>query len=482
MSALPKISIVIPAYNEATLLPLCLESLEQQDYKGEYEIIVADNGSTDRTARIAEAYDAKVVHENDKQGPVFARITGFKAASGDIIASTDADCILPPDWLTSLADGFKDAKVAAIVGGLDFINVNTMAKRLARLLLPVVLAIYGRSFSGANFAVRRNAFDDVGGFDPSYTTLEDYRLSQKLRQAGHYLRLRRDIKVLTSARRFDQRVWKTAWDYLVRNWLAVKFNRPPVLKSLATIREKPFDISRRIIKRPMLIFAIIAVVALTTYLSFDPRFSIYSVARAKTNDKVIALTFDDGPSEPTTNQVLSILKAGDVKATFFVVGDNVERHPDIARQIVADGNLIANHSDSHSFFMAAPPGRILANVNQAQDSIFKATGKKPHFYRPPYGFRTFWGGRAISQNGYFVVTWDDMTYDYWGLSPDRIVKNIVGHAKPGGVIVLHDGREAKAVAPRDNVAAALPQIIQQLKDQGYRFVTLDELFNTPAYR
>lgn len=231
----------------------------------------------------------------------------------------------------------------------------------------------------------------------------------------------------------------------------------------------------------ILVIIVITIAGLIVYASFNPRLCIYSVARAKTNDKVIALTFDDGPSEPVTAQVLNILKQKGVKATFFVVGVNVRRHPEIAGQIVADGHVIANHSDTHSFFMVRRSRSVLVNVQNAQDAIRAATSKRPHFYRPPFGFRTLWGARAIVRDGYCVVTWDDMTFDYWGLSPERIVRNIVRRARPGGIIVLHDGNEAKAAAPRQNVVAALPQIIDKLQEQGYSFVTLDQLLAMPAY-
>lgn len=480
-----KFSIIIPAYNEATLLPLCLESIEEQDFKGGYEVIVVDNGSTDRTAKIAKAYDARVISETERQGPVFARIAGFKVAKGEILVSTDADCIVPPDWLSRIAKDLRSAKFAGLIAGFEYTNANNLSKKFARWLLPLALfldRLTGGHFSGANFAVRREAYMDVGGFSPTFTTFEDVDLSNRLRATGYKLKIDHGLKVATSARRFDKGFLSTTLRYVLQSYFSVLLFNRPYLKDLATIREKPFDISRHFIKRPMLTLAIIAVLGLIIYASFDPRLSIYSVARAKTNDKVIALTFDDGPSEPATNQVLQILRDKNVKATFFVVGDNVQRHPDIARQIVADGNLVANHSDNHSYFMAAPPRKVVANVDAAQNAIFQATGKRPHFYRPPFGFRTFWGGRAITKEGYFVVTWDDMTFDYWGLAPDKVVRNIVGRARPGGIIVLHDGNEAKPVAARENVVAALPQIIDQLRAEGYQFVTLDQLFDTPAYQ
>lgn len=481
----PKISIIIPAYNEATLLTLCLESIEEQDFRGTYEVIVVDNGSSDRTAGIAKLYGARVISETDKQGPVFARIAGFKAARGEILVSTDADCVLPPDWLSRIARHFQRKRVAGLIMAFEYTTANTVAKRAARLLLPLAIFIdrlSGGHFSGANFAVRREAYEAVGGFDPKFTTFEDVDLSNRLRRAGYKLKIDNSIKVATSARRFGEGFFGTTWKYVLSSYASAVFLKRPYLSGLATVREKPFDITRRFIKHPMLLFGGLVIIGLMVYLSFDPRFSIYSIDRAKTNQKVIALTFDDGPSEPATSQVLSVLAENKVKATFFMVGDNVARHPELAKQVLQQGHVIGNHSDSHSYFMAGPTSRILKNVDEGQQEIYKATGVKPHFYRPPFGFRTFWGGRAIVKAGYTVVTWDDMTTDYWGLSPDRITANIVKHARPGGIIVLHDGQENKTGAKRDNVVAALPEIIQQLQAQGYTFVTLDQLLGQPAYR
>ncbi len=198
--------------------------------------------------------------------------------------------------------------------------------------------------------------------------------------------------------------------------------------------------------------------------------------------KNIALTFDDGPNDPYTGQILDTLAVRKVKATFFVVGQNVRRQPHAAKRIVDEGHIIANHSDRHrfGFMLTAGPAVLLRDIGVTERAIAEVTGKHPRFYRPPWGLRTPGRRLAIERAGYAVVMWNNMTVDYLGLSPTRIASRIVAKARPGGVIVLHDGKEAKG-GNRANVVAALPLIIERLQGQGYRFVGLDDLLGTNAY-
>lgn len=230
-----------------------------------------------------------------------------------------------------------------------------------------------------------------------------------------------------------------------------------------------------------LVVACLFIVGIVSWISFNPRINIYSRGGLTTNKKVIALTFDDGPNPKITPMILDVLNKADVKATFFVVGKNAVKYPNILLDIFKNGHQIANHSNRHSYSMLKPPRLILEEVNKTNESVFKIIKYRPIYYRPPYGFRTWWGARALSKAGYKIITWDNMTYDYWGIKSNKLVNKIVKRAKPGGIIVLHDGVEGLSTG-NSNVVEALPEIIRRLKSNGYKFISISELFKTDSYK
>jgi glycosyltransferase involved in cell wall biosynthesis len=210
----PKVSVVIPALNEEKELGECLASLAGQAFP-EFEVIVMDNGSTDKTSSLAEEWGARVVFEG-RRGPGYAREAGFRAARAPIIASTDADTVLPPHWVFRIHEAFQEDPEAIAVFGPIRAKPLSAPTSLSQALLPVLettvvfgqrLAMYARAplFSGANFAVRREAFFRVQGFRSPrtgqvYVSSEDILLGLKLRRFGQVLYLP-DLVAWTSARK-----------------------------------------------------------------------------------------------------------------------------------------------------------------------------------------------------------------------------------------------------------------------------------------
>lgn len=226
---------------------------------------------------------------------------------------------------------------------------------------------------------------------------------------------------------------------------------------------------------------IIPLLLLAAYFSYQPSSVFYGnvFASLKTKNKIIALTFDDGPNGDATIQALDILKQENIKATFFVVGDNVQYYPAIAKRIVDDGNEIENHSTHHAHFLQfETEAEVREDLSQTNKIIKDATGQSPRFYRPPFGFRTPWALEAAKKIGLIPVTWNDLTKDYSAKTDDFVIRNIVRYAKPGGIIVLHDGSGAQHGVDRKVMLQALPQIIENLKNQGYTFVTISELYDS----
>jgi peptidoglycan-N-acetylglucosamine deacetylase len=217
ISTPPMISVVIPAYNEAKFIERALESLRQQDYPN-FEIIVVDNNSQDRTAEITKRYGVTVIYEA-RRGVAYARNAGFRAAHGEVIATTDADTILPPHWLSHIARKFQNNPLLVAYGGLYSLNSGSLQ---ARLFFPRAAYVLWRidkyinrgwSLTGANMAVRRHAFRTVGGFNTDLHVGEDADLSQRLKRLGSVV-FDKTLLVSTSGRRYRNGLWRATFEYL----------------------------------------------------------------------------------------------------------------------------------------------------------------------------------------------------------------------------------------------------------------------------
>ena len=183
-------------------------------------------------------------------------------------------------------------------------------------------------------------------------------------------------------------------------------------------------------------------------------------------NKVFALTFDDGPWPEYTRKILAILKANKVKATFFMVGQEVSRRPEIAREVRDAGHSIGNHSWDHP----SRPRDPIAQVMRTDAIIKKELGFRPTIFRPPYGImKNGMAGQAMKLHDP-VLLWSADSEDWKKPGADKIVSNVVNYAHPGGISLMHDGGGA-----RYQDVEALPIIISTLRSQGYRFVTIPEL-------
>lgn len=205
------ISVVIPAYNEEKYLPACLQALREQAYPADrYEVIVVDNTSTDATAEIACRYGARVIHEPVK-GIARARQAGFEAARGEIIASTDADTVVPPFWLARIAAHFaRDPGLGGLCGPVYWLDGRPHERLLMKYPVTWALAVsnrMGRSWwVGSNFAVRAHVFwqvDGFRGFDPGGLLGDDLYLSSQVDRVAPVL-FDPDLVACTSARRVQE--------------------------------------------------------------------------------------------------------------------------------------------------------------------------------------------------------------------------------------------------------------------------------------
>jgi peptidoglycan/xylan/chitin deacetylase (PgdA/CDA1 family) len=201
-----------------------------------------------------------------------------------------------------------------------------------------------------------------------------------------------------------------------------------------------------------------------------------AIVRGPGNGNRIALTFDDGPCAGYTEQILDILRSHDVKATFFVCGQNVERSPEIFRRVQAEGHTIGNHSYSHPFPFFRRRAFFARQIDLTQEAIEKVTGKRPKFFRPPFGARWLGLHPVLKARGLRLVNWSDTGYD-WKLETEGIVREALKTLGPGSIILLHDGRRAYPPerVDRSPTVKALPAILDGAMKAGFTFVSLEEL-------
>jgi peptidoglycan/xylan/chitin deacetylase (PgdA/CDA1 family) len=229
--------------------------------------------------------------------------------------------------------------------------------------------------------------------------------------------------------------------------------------------------------------ALLALVLVVVYLCgpYLP-FGTQVTAHGSSTERNVALTFDDGPSATYTPQVLQILEQYNVVATFFVVGANVERHPEVARSIVDHGHQIANHSESHSNNLPYwTPNQILKDYRTTQKAIRDATGETPRFYRPPHKKVSPWMRWTLRRQGVVMVTGNCAVRDWTNPGVDKLISRSVSKTHSGSIILLHDGLDLEEDANRSQLVQALPAIIEKLQAEGYTFVTVAQLLNQQPY-
>jgi len=180
--------------------------------------------------------------------------------------------------------------------------------------------------------------------------------------------------------------------------------------------------------------------------------------RKNPSEKVIYLTFDDGPVPEVTPLVLDILDQYGLKATFFCVGENVYKHPEVYAEVLRRGHKTGNHTFNHLKGFSVSTDDYVANVQKAALHI------DSRLFRPPYGHIGFSQKKAL-QAGFDIVMWDLITHDYnKNLSPATVFNNVKRFSRNGSIVVFHDSIKAK-----DNMLTVLPQAIEYWKEQGYRF-------------
>ena len=224
----------------------------------------------------------------------------------------------------------------------------------------------------------------------------------------------------------------------------------------------------------------ILIPALWTILLFLPlaTFAAPTATPSRPIMKEVALTFDDGPYGTSTQEVLDILAREKVHATFFLVGKNVEEYPALARQEVQQGNEVGNHTYDHTTHLTSmSPLELDAELSKTEEAIASSTGAHATLFRPPYGNISKKLRSDLNERGYRVILWnvDPKDWDAASTTSHMIVDTVMHHLKSRMIILLHDGRDTKVGYSRANMIIALPLVIENLRNLGYTFVTVDGL-------
>ena len=191
-----------------------------------------------------------------------------------------------------------------------------------------------------------------------------------------------------------------------------------------------------------------------------------------TEEKVIALTFDDGPHPRYTDKILDLLEKYQAKATFFVIGKNLELYSSVTKRVFEAGHEIGNHTYDHPTLSCIGPSELSGQIEKNEKLIESITGKKSRCFRPPEGFCGRYVREVINKKGYQAILWDVDTRDWAGTPSKTIVKNVMKSVHPGAIILFHD-----YVGEHNTTVEALREILSKLSEEGYRFITISELLS-----
>jgi peptidoglycan/xylan/chitin deacetylase (PgdA/CDA1 family) len=225
-------------------------------------------------------------------------------------------------------------------------------------------------------------------------------------------------------------------------------------------------------------FLFIGIICIALYmlniLAKTPNFQVIGelVNHVETKEKVVALTYDDGPNPPYTNQLLDLFEQNRIKATFFVIGKNIENHPETVQLILSKGHELGNHSYSHKRMVFKSPSFIRAEIEKT-DVLLRQLGVKQEIhFRAPYGQKLLVLPYILAQLGKKNILWTVDPKDFEESNPEAIKNYILEKVKPGSIVLMHDGG-----GERSQTIAATEMVIKGLQKKGYTFKTVSELIH-----
>ena len=212
-------------------------------------------------------------------------------------------------------------------------------------------------------------------------------------------------------------------------------------------------------------------------MKFNPASSQLS---GPTDKRQVAITFDDGPDSEYTPKILDVLKENHAKATFFLIGNHAEAHPEIVKRIEREGNDIGNHSYDHPYLPNLSPIPFQNEILDTGNLLKRITGHEPLLFRPPYTSLTEDQEKWLVDQKLYTIAWNVDTQDWKGIPADQIEAKVFDQVKPGAIIVMHSASPDNG-GKLSGTVEALPHIIKRLRDQGYEPVTVSHLLGIRAY-
>jgi peptidoglycan/xylan/chitin deacetylase (PgdA/CDA1 family) len=227
----------------------------------------------------------------------------------------------------------------------------------------------------------------------------------------------------------------------------------------------------------MLGLAAAAAVFYAGWASMAPRSQLYgrTFVRAHHASRQIALTFDDGPNDPHTLNLLDLLARHDVKATFFMIGRFVRERPDIARRVAEAGHAIGNHTYTHPNLIFCSPAQVRLQLEDCERVLADTVGEHSRLFRPPYGGRLPHVMRIARQRGLEPVMWSVSSRDWTLKTSDAIERQVAARIRGGDVVLMHDGGNQRIGSYRGRTVEAVERLIPQFQAKGFEFVTVPEL-------
>ena len=227
---------------------------------------------------------------------------------------------------------------------------------------------------------------------------------------------------------------------------------------------------------PIITIAVGVAAAGLLWFFFRPPFG-KNMVRLNTDKRIVALTYDDGPNPPYTERLLDVLAKHTVKATFFMIGNRIEKHPETVHRVIAEGHQIGNHSYSHPLLGFLPPFYVRRQIERTDDLLQQHGIAKDSVFRAPMLTRFLPVAYVLAKQDRIHISCNVWSWDWTTQNPDKITETVLKQMKPGSIIVLHDGKAENKHANRSGTIEATDHIITALKQDGYQFVRLSDIDN-----
>jgi peptidoglycan-N-acetylglucosamine deacetylase len=200
--------------------------------------------------------------------------------------------------------------------------------------------------------------------------------------------------------------------------------------------------------------------------------------KVNTQKLVVALTYDDGPNPTYTNQLINLLNQLEAKATFFVIGQNIETHPETVKKLIDSGHEVGNHSYSHQKLIWKTPAFVRSEIEKTDELLRQLGVKQEILFRAPFGYKRFTLPYILKQMHKKNIMWNVDPKDYQETNPEIIAQRILDKVQPGAIILMHDGGSDstnQTLCDRTATISATELIIHKLQAQGYKFLTVSEM-------